>query len=453
MPDGLWALVIGLLLASLLARTLGAQDTTLALATVDSAWGRVTATYYDTTFGGRDWRGAREAARREARRARDAAGVRRAVEAMLARLGESHFAVIPAEALDHGPPPAVAANSLGDVGLELRALDDGVVVSRVSAGSPAEGMGVRPGWWLERIGALEVAPFLRERLGGTSGAARSLARLHALLALQGRLVGTVGSLVRLGMRDGDDRQVQLLLPRRAVPAEVVRFGHLPPQRVRFEAERRSDARGCVGVLRFNAWMTPVMPRLDDAMVEFRRCRGIIVDLRGNLGGVAAMVMGMGGYFLDSATSLGTMHTRAGPLRYVTSPRRSDRHGRPLAPFAGALAILVDAHSASTSEIFAAALQVLGRARVFGEVTAGQALPSMLAPLPNGDVMQHVVADFTAPDGSRLEGRGVIPDRLVPLSREALLAGRDEPMLAAMAWLQQGVPTAPSTATLGRIPPR
>jgi carboxyl-terminal processing protease len=109
----------------------------------------------------------------------------------------------------------------------------------------------------------------------------------------------------------------------------------------------------VGVVRFNVWMTPVMPRLDDAMVEFQRCRGVVLDLRGNVGGVAAMVMGLGGYFVDSTVSLGTMTTRGGALRYVSNPRRSDRHGRALRPFAGSLAILVDGMSVSTSEIFAA----------------------------------------------------------------------------------------------------
>jgi carboxyl-terminal processing protease len=328
-----------------------------------------------------------------------------------------------------------------------------VVVSRVVPGSPAAQRGVHSGWILERVGTLETARFVEERLAGSHGAGRALAQLHALLALQTRLEGAVGSQVRLGLRDARGRQVQILLPRHAMVAEVARFGHLPPQHVRFESERFTDAHGCIGVVRFNVWMAPVMPRLDDAMVAFRHCRGIIVDLRGNLGGVAAMVMGMGAYFVDSTTSLGTMHTRGGTLRYVASPRRSDRHGRPLAPFAGPLAILVDGHSVSTSEIFAAGLQVLGRARVFGEVTAGQALPSMLAPLPNGDLMQHVVADFTAPDGTRIEARGVIPDQAVPLRRSALLAGRDEPLQAAMTWLDHRALATPATAAAGRHTPR
>ena len=144
-----------------------------------------------------------------------------------------------------------------------------------------------------------------------------------------------------------------------------------------------------------------------------------------------------------------MTTRAPELRYLPSTRRSDRGGASLAPFGGSLAILVDGLSVSTSEIFAAAMQVVGRARIFGETSAGQALPAMLAPLPNGDVMQYVVADFTAPDGQRIEARGVTPDHRRPLRRSALLPGRDEAFLDAPAWSGRARVTATTTAADSR----
>ena len=67
---------------------------------------------------------------------------------------------------------------------------------------------------------------------------------------------------------------------------------------------------------------------------------------------------------------------------------------------------------------------------------GQALPALFDRLPNGDVLIHAYGDFVTADGTRLEGRGVIPDELVPLLREDLLAGRDAPLEAALAWIDQ-----------------
>jgi carboxyl-terminal processing protease len=98
-----------------------------------------------------------------------------------------------------------------------------------------------------------------------------------------------------------------------------------------------------------------------------------------------------------------------------------------------VAIVVDGLSASTSEFFAGGMQSLGRARVFGETTAGQALPATLVTLPDGDVLLHAFADFRVAGGRRLEGVGVTPDEPVALRRADLLAGGDPAMDAAIRW--------------------
>ncbi len=67
------------------------------------------------------------------------------------------------------------------------------------------------------------------------------------------------------------------------------------------------------------------------MREFAGCRGVVLDLRGNVGGVAAMVMGVSGYFLDSAQSLGALTSRGVTLQYVANPHRADRSGSSVAP--------------------------------------------------------------------------------------------------------------------------
>jgi carboxyl-terminal processing protease len=130
-----------------------------------------------------------------------------------------------------------------------------------------------------------------------------------------------------------------------------------------------------------------------------------------------------------------MRSRTGPeLRFKANPRRVRPDGTPVEPYAGPLAILTDEMSASTSEFFAAGLQGVGRARVFGGNSAGQALPAMLIRLPTGDVLMHVMADFTGPGGVRIEGRGVQPDIPVADTRQGLLVQRDAPLRAALDWI-------------------
>jgi len=89
---------------------------------------------------------------------------------------------------------------------------------------------------------------------------------------------------------------------------------------------------------------------------------------------------------------------------------------------------------SASECFAGGMQSLGRARVFGQTSMGQALPALFDRLPNGDVLIHAWGDFVTGTGVRIEGRGVVPDEPVPTTREDLLAGRDSTLETALRWI-------------------
>jgi carboxyl-terminal processing protease len=137
---------------------------------------------------------------------------------------------------------------------------------------------------------------------------------------------------------------------------------------------------------------------------------------------------MAGWFIDQPDQrLGTMYMRQGPLKFIVNRR--------VKTYRGPLAILVDGASGSTSEVLAGGMKDLGRARVFGTQTAGAALPSVIDRLPNGDAFQHALADYISEGGRSLEGVGVIPDVEVKLTREALMAGRDPVLEAAIEWVK------------------
>ena len=149
-----------------------------------------------------------------------------------------------------------------------------------------------------------------------------------------------------------------------------------------------------------------------------------------------MIMGISGHFLNERKPLGTMKTRDAELKFAANPRLVNAAGQRVEPFSGPVAILVDALTGSASECFAGGLQALGRARVFGQTSMGQALPAFFAKLPNGDVLIHATGDFVTADGTRLEGRGVVPDETVTITRSELLAGRDSTLEAALKWIDQ-----------------
>lgn len=408
----------------------------LALETFDTAWTRIARSHYDSTFGGLDWNGVRAELRPRAARATTYTELRGLLTNMLRRIGDSHYGLIP-----RGVADAVETNGgggAGDVGAELRIAEGSVVVWRVDPGGPAAARGIRPGWIVDAIDARRPAQEL-EALRALEGTPEArIAHTQFLRSLNVALDGRPGESVHLILRDGQDRPVEADLVRRTRPGTPVQFGNLPPLVADLAHHRIELQNACVGVIRFNIWMViPLSAAFDRAIDTMRDCAGIVVDIRGNPGGVAGMVIGVAGHFYDTDQTLGELTMRTGELRLYANPRRVDTDGDAVVPFRGPVAVLTDALSVSTSEIFAAAIQVTERGRIFGETTAGQALPATAVRLPSGDVLMHVVADLTAPDGSRIEGNGVTPDRVVPLRRVDLLEGRDAPLDAAVRWILNG----------------
>lgn len=406
----------------------------VALATFDSVWSSVNRTFWDTTFYGVNWAGLRDTLRPRAAEARTNAELRRVLTGMLQQLRQSHFGIIPGDvesslragARDRTGPP-------GDAGMEVRWIGGQVLVTRVFPGGAADAAGIRPGWAVRSAGRLTA-----ERL------AASLARLDAMEprrrayfawgAMSGALQGQAGDTVAVELEDPSGRAQSTTLVLRPVQGQMTRFGNLPPMEVRVEQDTVAAGGRRIGVIALNIWMPAAIPALDRAVDELRGMDGIVIDVRGNLGGVGGMAPGWAGHFVDRRDTLGTMITRRDRSQFVINPRRVNAAGQRVQPFAGPVAILTDELSASTSEIFAGGMQALGRARVFGGTSAGQALPALMPRLPNGDVLLHAIADMIGPGGVRWEGPGVIPDTPAPLTREALLAGRDPALEAAVAWI-------------------
>jgi carboxyl-terminal processing protease len=436
------------------------------LATFDRAWSLVADTHWDPDLGGVDWQAVRDELRPRAGAARSDRELRRVLEEMVGKLGQSHFALLPSGAEDDAPSgaengarshgedsgdddllpqcaPKTRAEILaaldrrdpedGEAGLELRMLDRyQIVVTRLVAGGPAAAAGVATGWRLLAVDgrALDRQLSCFDAIGNAS--------FHRQLVgawLRALLQGPSGTESRLRFETGRGREQEVVVWREPAPGERVRFGNLPAAALRFEvtpAETRRRAQ--VAVVRFNLWLLPVATAFEQAMPELRRADAVVVDLRGNPGGVSAIAQGVAGHFVAETLSLGSMKGRRDDLELVVQPRRVARDGSRVEPYAGPLAILIDEGSASTSELFAAGLRDHDRARLFGARSAGAALPAVMDKLPNGDVFMHASMDYVRPNGERVEGRPIVPDVETPLRRADLRAGKDAALDAALAWI-------------------
>jgi len=446
-------LAIGALLTALacasssnVGRNARGMDETLepgvALASFDTLWAVVQRTYVDTAFVRARWSAVRDSLRPQAATITTRAGLDRLFTTTLSRIPDSHFYIIPARVASDVSSETEKGGE-GTTGVAVRIAGDRALVWRVEPGSPGALAGIQPGQSLEQVKTRKVPSSIKRVMSlPDASRQRSLAELDFIL--NGALSPAVGDTVRLKLtRPGEKTIFERVL--KAVPTRgtISKFGNLPPIAgivrvsrlpVTATSARGNAASSCVGSISFNVWLPMLAPELARAVESVADCAGIVLDVRGNPGGVGAMVMGFGGYFVDSAVSLGTMKTRDLTLSFGINPRRLQVNGRDTGPYKGPVAILVDAMSASTSEIFATGMQRIGRVRVFGERSAGAALPALMHALPSEDVFVHAVADFRDPTGSRIEGAGVIPDEIVPLTQSDLSKNVDAPLDAAVRWI-------------------
>ena len=408
------------------------------IASFDSAWAAIGRTYWDAALLDGAWRVARDSLRTALGGTPTDEAVRDAIRALIAVPKQSHFVLIPASA---APGGAKAVREPGAAGLEVRMIDGALIAWRVPDSGVAHLAGIRPGDRIVRIDTVDITTLqatLRTAANGDTAKAD-----HLLATFAGaRLAGEEGDEITVQYVNARNELRPVILERGPVDGTVTQYGNLPPFVVRASGERLPFATGDarqIAVVRFSGWFPVLIPTLDSLFFASRDAAGLIIDLRGNPGGVIGLIAGQSGHVLDTAISLGELKSRTGTIRFTANPRRVNPRGERTAPFSGPVAILVDEFSASTSEFFATGMQALGRARIFGTRSAGMALPAAMGRLPNGDVLMHVIADHVDPKGRRVEGVGVVPDTPTPLRINDLRAGRDAALDAARTWIASGAP--------------
>ncbi|HXJ30975.1 MAG TPA: S41 family peptidase [Gemmatimonadales bacterium] len=174
--------------------------------------------------------------------------------------------------------------------------------------------------------------------------------------------------------------------------------------------------------------------------------GLVVDLRNNPGGEEHALQRLIGNLLGQVDTVATIHRRHETVPLVSKP--SSR------PYTGKLVVVVDAGSASASEILARTMQLRHRGTVLGDTTAGAVMRSVGQQHQIGAeiVVFYAVsvtdAEVVMADGGRLEKVGVVPDVFVLPTGSDLAAGRDPAL--AMAITLAGHRIDPDSA--GRLLP-
>lgn len=362
--------------------------------------------YYDPSYRGIDLDAHFGAASRQLESAQSVAHAQGIIAQTLIAFEDSHTFFV--------PPAATAAV---DYGWTMRMIGDRCYIVSVEEGSDASAKGIRPGDEL-----LRVDQFTPRR--------DDLWKLRYLLyGLSPR------TLVKLTVRPpgGEPRQVDVAAAVTPRPP-VVRIHRQQLQGLLWRQARSTrDARnemsrdGDIAIWRLSGFdfdYRDVGRLFEEATAG---ASGLILDMRGNGGGLIRTMQEIAGRLFDRDVTIATIRERGASRALEAKKKRG--------AFTGAVIALLDADSGSSAELLGRVLQLEGRGIVIGDRSAGhvqQARRVRLGVRARGGAILYsasiATGTLTMSDGATLEGVGVTPDELLLPSAEDLAAGRD-PVLA------------------------
>lgn len=265
------------------------------------------------------------------------------------------------------------------VGIAARRSDDGLVaVARVQPGGPADRAGIRAGDLLRTVDGHRVDK-------------RPVSDVVALL--RGDRTGAAsGTTVVLGVERGSVTRTETL--RRArLAIEAVSVRRLGPD--------RSDSSAPV-LIEVDSFTKGSGDAVRDAVLKAPAGAGVLLDLRGNSGGLVTEAVTAASAFLDGG--LVATYDVHGEQQALYAEAGGDT-GRPVV-------VLVDGGTMSAAELLTGALQDRGRAVTVGSRTFGKGSVQMPSRLAGGSVAELTVGHYRTPAGHSVDGRGITPDLAV-----------------------------------------
>ena len=302
----------------------------------------------------------------------DKALLENAIRGMLSGLDPHSAYLVPD---DYQEMQAGTSGEFGGLGIEVGMEDGFVKVIAPIDDTPAQHAGVEAGDLVVRLDDTPV---------------KGMSLADAVKVMRGK-PGT--DIVLTIVREGVDRPIRITITRDVIQVTSVRSRALEPgygyvRISQFQLRTGESLREAVGKLREGAG--------DDDL------KGLVLDLRNNPGGVLNAAVSVSDAFLDKGIIVYT-EGRMDDAKLTFSAKGSDiLDGIPLV-------VLVNAGSASASEIVAGALQDHGRAVIMGEKTFGKGSVQTILPLGNGSALKLTTARYYTPSGTSIQARGIVPD--------------------------------------------
>lgn len=249
--------------------------------------------------------------------------------------------------------------SFSGIGVEFRVMDDTIRVVNTIAGGPSADVGVLPN---DRIITID----------GQSVVGIAQSEVPKLLR------GKEGTKVEIEIaRHGEQRPLGFTIVRRQIPITTVDAAYMITPRTAY--------------IKVNRFARKTMEEFREAMVKMPHAKQLILDLRGNGGGLIDPAIEMASYFLPKGSAVVSTEGRVIQPETYSARRDGDF-------LKGRVVVLIDETSASASEIVSGALQDWDRATIIGRPSFGKGLVQRQIPMVDGSAVRLTVARYHTPTG-------------------------------------------------------
>ena len=172
--------------------------------------------------------------------------------------------------------------------------------------------------------------------------------------------------------------------------------------------------GYIQILSFISASTP--NEFLEALENTDKSKGLIIDLRGNTGGLLANAVFISNLFINKGRLVSIVGRH--DYRYdITAQETNVNIDKPIV-------ILVDEASASASEIFSGAMKDYHKAKLVGTKTYGKGMVQKIIPMPNRTGLNLTIAKYLTPSGKDINKKGITPDIEIDFTDDDIEARND-----------------------------
>ena len=342
----------------------------------DKTWKEIDSGFYDSSLNSQDWSYWKEHYKGKIKTDEDA---KVAIDTMIASLDDDYSRYLNKK--EYAEQNSSIESKISGIGVNIMSDAGKIIVYSVLDDTPAQAAGIKANDIILKVDNKSV--------GGMN-------------------IADVAALVR--GKNGTQVKIELLRNKQKITKIITR------QSIKIESVKSSVEKD-IGYIRISSFIgVSTTNEFLSALEKTQNTKGLILDLRGNTGGLLANAVFIANMFLDNGTIVNIV-SRNGKIENIKAQTSLIRIDKPVV-------LLVDGASASASEILSGALKDHHKAVLVGTKTFGKGMVQRIIPLPNSTGLNLTIAKYLTPNGADINKKGITPDYVVKYTERDVVTHHD-----------------------------